>query len=114
MAKPWLIGLVACLSACGYMTPPIWYRLEYASVEKEANKRFRIGASATDFEAWFAEKSKSKAPPKRGQFRMQQRCEPRSMALACIEGCVYIMMANYCVNEYDRLAELTFSDGGNC
>lgn len=36
------------------------------------------------------------------------------MWLRRAEGCIYIMAANYCVDEKGKIADLTFSDSGCC
>lgn len=123
------------LGSC-VVIPPIFFKAEVASLKAQAARQFPPGSSAAEFEAWFAEKRCGDAPsckvgggqasgdehvyfhgdtPSKRKIELAKQCEMRSMELTRIEGCVNLLIANYCVDGAGKLMLLEFEKGpGYC
>ncbi len=109
--------MLCCLAGCGYLAKPVAFRAEYARLKSEAQRNFPMGSSAAAFETWFEGKSAFKlinSIPSVLPSKTGAQCEPRTMWLQRVEGCMNVMTANYCVDGDGKITTLKFSEGGYC
>jgi hypothetical protein len=111
------VGL-AMLSGCYLVVPPFRFNAEVKALTAEAAERFPVGSSAAEFEAWFINKGGSRGIVEKDRetrkVEPSRQCEMRNLYLQRAEGCINILIANYCVEETGKLASLTFKESGYC
>jgi hypothetical protein len=98
------------LSAC-VVLPPYRFEREAEGIKKEAARLFAVGSEATAFETWFAGRAGTglrRDPSPANAAARGQTCEPRTMSLQRAEGCMNVLMANYCVDNAGKLRSLAF------
>jgi hypothetical protein len=115
--KRLLLGLLGLTMLSGCYMPPFRFKAEAKALTAEAAERFPVGSSAAEFEAWFTSKGGNDFRGlNRGAHKAQsnEQCEMRSLVLQRAEGCMNLLVADYCVDNTEKLASLKFKQSGYC